>query len=436
MDYTLAIQDAAANPEGLEMLYRQAQQKRQESEFANAVQGLYAGSPADPLLAAWHYRLAPATVETPARPSNWLLAVLLGALAGLALFALSDSRLSISRNDLPALFFFWAPVTAAFILAFLVAVTRKLRPAAWIWLALAALSVGVLLLYLNITGYMQDYYLVIAATHLPVLAWVGMGFYLLGWRAGDRNRFAFLSKSFEAVITGGLFLAGGLLLAGITTGLFASLGINFPEWLMRLAATGGAGLVALLAVVTVYDPQVPPEEQDFTSGLSRILAILMRLLLPLSLLVLLAYTIAIPFHFLEPFQNRDVLIIYNVLLFAIMGLLIGITPVSAQGLSERTARLLRIGLMALAGLAVLVSLYALSATVYRTILGGFTMNRIVIVGWNVINISLLVALTVGLVKGGRERWLDALHGVTKPAAIAYTAWALFALLITPLIFPG
>ncbi len=194
--------------------------------------------------------------------------------------------------------------------------------------------------------------------------------------------------------------------------------------------------MALLAVATVFDPRLAPEEQDFSSGLSRILAILMRLLLPLSLLVLVAFVIAIPFRFLEPFQNRDVLIVDNLMLFALMGLLIGITPVSAQGLSARTAGWLRTGLLALSGLAVLVSLYALSATVYRTALGGFTMNRTVILGWNVINICLLVVLVVGLERGGRERWLEALHGVTKPAAIAYTAWALFALLVTPLLFPG
>ncbi len=367
MDYAIAVQEAAADPERLETLYRQAQLNRQESEFAVAVQGLYAGSPANPLLAAWHYRLVPATAETAARPSNWLLAVLMGALAGLALFVLTDSRLAFTLSNVPAVVVFWAPVTAAFILAFLAGVTGKVRSAIWVGLGLAVACAVMLLLHSTLIGTTQKYYQIIAATHLPLLALVGVGFYLLGRQAGDRNRFAFLSKSFEAVITGGLFLAGGMLLAGITTGLFASLGITFPEWLFRLAAAGGAGLVALLAVVTVYDPRAAPEEQDFTSGLSRILAILMRLLLPLSLLVLLAYTIAIPFHFWEPFQNRDVLIIYNVMLFAIMGLLIGITPVSARGLSERTSHLLRAGLMALAGLAVLVSLYALSATVYRTI---------------------------------------------------------------------
>ncbi len=436
MDYTIALEESAADPERLEALYRKAQQSRTQADFAEAIQALYAESPGNLLLAAWHYRLAPLTEAAGAHPSNWLLAVGMGVLAGIALFVLTDVKLSFTRSEIPLVFFFWAPVAAAFILAFLAAATRKPRRAAWVWLALGTVCAMTIYLLANSVGYMQQYYQVIMAAHLPLLALVGVGFYLLGWRTNNRNRFAFLSKSFEAVITGGLFLAGGVLLLGITQGLFSALGIYFPEWLDRLVMAGGSGLVALLAVATVYDPQVPPEEQDFSNGLSRILAILMRLLLPLSLLVLVAYIIAIPFRFLEPFQNRDVLIVYNLMLFAIMGLLIGITPVSAQGLSERTARLLRGGLLALAGLTVLVSLYALSATAYRTIEGGLTMNRTVILGWNVINISLLVVLIVGLVKGGRARWLETLHAITQPAAIAYTIWALFALLITPLIFRG
>ncbi len=436
MDYTLAVEEAAADPERLEALYRQAQQKRQEGAFVVAVQGQYDKSPANLLLAAWHYRLAPALEKPVGRSSNWLFAVLWGVVTGLVLFVLSDLRFTLPNSGPPAVLLFWAPVTAAFILAFLAAVSRTTRRAIWVWLGLAVACGAVLLLKNTLILYMQTYYQIIALAHLPLLALIGVGFYLLGWRTTNRNRFSFLSKSFEAVITGGLFLAGGMLLAGITTGLFAALDIRIPEWLVRLALAGGSGVVALLSVATVYDPLVSPEEQDFYGGLSRILAILMRVLLPLSLLVLAAYVIAIPFRFFEPFQNRDVLIVYNLMLFAIMGLLLGITPVSAQGLSARTARLLRTGLLALAALAVLVSLYALSATLYRTILGGFTMNRTVIIGWNVINIALLVVLLVGLLRAGRERWLEALHAVTGPAAIAYTAWALFALLATPLLFPG
>ena len=39
--------------------------------------------------------------------------------------------------------------------------------------------------------------------------------------------------------------------------------------------------------------------------------------MPLTLIVLVVYLAFIPFRFWEPFQNRDVLIIYNGMLFAV-----------------------------------------------------------------------------------------------------------------------
>ncbi len=147
-------------------------------------------------------------------------------------------------------------------------------------------------------------------------------------------------------------------------------------------------------MATIYDPLASPQEQDFSQGLSHFVATLMRLLLPLTLGVLVVYLFVIPFNFLEPFENRDVLIVYNIMLFAIMGLLVGATPLSLEDVSPRLGQALRWGIRAVAILAVLVSLYALSALIYRTMQGGFTINRLTMLGWNVINIALLVLLII------------------------------------------
>jgi len=67
----------------------------------------------------------------------------------------------------------------------------------------------------------------------------------------------------------------------------------------------------------------------------------MRLLLPLTLVVLVIYVAVIPFAFMAPFRDRDVLIVYNVMLFAILGLLLGATPLRADAVSPRLGRALR-----------------------------------------------------------------------------------------------
>ena len=108
--------------------------------------------------------------------------------------------------------------------------------------------------------------------------------------------------------------------------MLSALSIELPERWMLFLAGGGFGLISIIALATIYDPRFPPGEQDFSQGLSKFIANMMRLLLPLTLLVLVIYVLIIPFNFLEPFNNRDVLIVYNIMLFAIMGLLLGATP--------------------------------------------------------------------------------------------------------------
>jgi hypothetical protein len=160
----------------------------------------------------------------------------------------------------------------------------------------------------------------------------------------------------------------------------------------------------------------------------------MRLLLPLALIVLVIYICLIPFNFMQPFNNRDVLIVYNVMAFAILGLLIGVTPIRTEGISSRVQAALRSGILALAILAALVSLYALSAVIYRTVFGGITINRTAIIGWNIINIALLILLAVKQFKAGRQAWVESLRWTFGIGTNAYLVWTLFLIIAIPLIF--
>jgi hypothetical protein len=146
------------------------------------------------------------------------------------------------------------------------------------------------------------------------------------------------------------------------------------------------------------------------------------------------YLFVIPFNFIQPFRNRDILIVYNVMLFAVMGLLIGVTPMQEQDLPQKYHGALRTGVLAVAGLTALISLYALSATVYRTALGGFTINRVTVIGWNVVNIGILVLLVYKQLKYGATAWIRSLQSTFSAGTIAYVVWALFLVLATPWLF--
>lgn len=216
--------------------------------------------------------------------------------------------------------------------------------------------------------------------------------------------------------------------------MFEALAITLPDVVMRLLLLGGAGLIPVLAVTVIYDLNAAPAAQSFDEGLSKVIATLMRVLLPLTLGVLVIYLGFIPFRFWEPFQNREVLIIYNAMLFAVIALLVGATPIQPATLAPTLRVWLRRGLIAVALLAAVVSLYALAAIGYRTWQGGVTLNRLTIIGWNVINIGILLLLLIRQRRADDHTWAQAMQAAFGVGMPIYVVWALFVVLVMPWLF--
>ena len=438
MNLVPEIQAAKDDPQKMELLYQDAQQGGQSEGFQSALLTCYQEAPDNLLYAAWFYRFQQAaeTVEKPRGGVNWVWAVPLSILTGLIFWVLSDFEALIYLDHLPVLALWWSPIATMSALIFMTvtAKSNQVRAAA-LGLGLFAVTAYAMLVAPGLgVSWKINHYLDLAAIHIPLLCWIALGISVLGLKSSREDRFAFMIKSIEVMITAGLYLIAGVVLGGITIGMFAALSISLPDIWLRLIAAGGFGLLPVMAVASVYDPTVSPSEQDFDQGLSRFIATMMRLLLPLTLGVLVIYILVIPYNFMEPFNNRDVLIVYNLMLFAIMGLLLGATPISGVDLSPKLQKWLRIGIISVAILAEVVSLYALSATVYRTIDGGFTINRLTIIGWNCINIAILFWLIYKQFKYGREQWVVSLKSVFSQATNAYLVWGLFLVLIIPLLF--
>ncbi len=453
MDYRQSIQNTPADAGALEALYQAAVKSGEGEAFAAALRLSYAEAPDNLLYAAWYHRLAAAPPPKAPAKVAWQWAIPLGVVAGLLLWFLTDDKrfvLNVEGRTVPLFLLLWAAADAAAILAYLVlAGPRRWRPALALVVGLAVTSAYVIFLYPMISlGSFQQQYLDLMAIHLPVLALAAIGVFVLRGLSDAEDRFAFLIKSLEALVMGGLFLIGWGILTAITFGLFQALGIEPPQAIVRLFIGGAAGFVPVVAVALVYNPNAPPLLQSFDEGLSKLIATLMRVLLPLSLIVLVIYLGFIPFRFMQPFQNRDVLIIYNAMLFAVMALLVGATPAPRTELAAGQAVWLRRGILAVAALALVVGFYAFAAIVYRTWQGEITPNRLTFIGWNIINIGILTALLVGQVgaqvKGGESQvadeevlelsWVHSLYGTYGVAAIAYAVWTLFVVLAIPWLY--
>jgi len=436
MDYAERIRGLLKAPEQLEQLYRQAVKEGEAEAFASAIHSLHAETPENLLLAAWHYRLA--AEGAPARRgrlhSHWRWAALLSVPCGLVFWWLSGDYYVYERGWLPLLLFLWAPISAAFILAFLaLAGQRNPRRLAVSLGALALLSAYAYFgIWLCGSRIFQKQYANLGAIHLILVAWMAVGFYVLAGQSDHESRFAFYVKSLEAVVMGGLLGIVIGIFGSISMGLFSALGFYVPYIVVRLFFAGGAGLVPVLAVAMVCEPLVSMREQSFR--LHAFIATLLRIFIPLAILVLLVYVGFIPFRFTKPFYNRETLIIYNMMLFAVVALLLGVTPVLPDALSESARRWLRRGEMLLALLAEIVSLHALVAIVFRTWEYGFTPNRVTVIGWNLVNIGLLGVLLYRQWKGGESRWLAETHRTFAQAVWPYLGLGLALLLGLPLVF--
>lgn len=424
------------DPETLERQYRALRSAEDRTAFARAIEDRYNREPNNLLLAAWHVRLAWDRKVVREHVTAWGWALPLALFNGLLFWLLSDDRWGVRLPGeyhvyVPFLVLYWMPVTAAVVLLFLAGAGGKRWRRALVAIAgLGAFSLYVYLAYSHMAFRVAvRQYVNLTALHLPLLALAALGFYTLANRDAPYQRFALLQKVLEVVFVMGLFTLVAGVLVSIAGGLFSVLQVDFPDWLIRLVFAGGAGLIPILSTALVYDPTRAPAEQAFDEGMSTMVRRLLRIMVPISLIVLAVYAALIPFYARDPLYNRDSLIVYTAMLFAVMVLMLGVTPVQDE---EETLPWLRWAMMALALLAVLVGLYALYAILYRTWHGVLTPNRVAFIGWDIVNLGLLGGLLLILWRGRKaQTWAEDVRRVFARAGILYTVWALIVLLVLP-----
>ena len=423
------------DPAALERRYRAARAAGDEARFREALADRYQSHPDSVLLQAWHHRLAADASDPPSAVSrNWLPALLLSLGCGIVFWALSEDPLPGFGKE-PALLYLWSPVAALFVLAFIALRDAGRRRGALISGGTLALLTFALLSADRLDLRYAEQYRTLLLIHLPLLSWASVGLTLTALptiaSARGEARFAFIRKSLEIFVTAGLYLAAGAAFVGITVGLFEALDVNLPAELLQFMAAGGAGLIPVIAVASVYDPDLEPHRQFLGEGVGRLVPIVTRLLLPLSLIVLAAYLAVIPFNFDAPFQDREVLVVYNVMLFAVTVLLLGVAPVAGESASPDLQRWIRRGVVVLALGAAVVGLYALAAVLTRTVQGGWTLNRITVIGWNLVHIGLLTYMAYATGRAGSRGWTVELRAVFGRGAGVYLVWTLALLALLP-----
>lgn len=402
-----------ADPGHLEKLYR-----TNKAPFKRAFNTLYPELKGNTIADFWHERLRYESEDL-----NWgttreitfvvIAAIVAGILAKLPGFFNLDEESFYQRNigfivfPILSLYFAWK---------------REVKTKTLVFISVAIL---VSLFFINVLPHQKGSdTLILSCIHLPLLLWCVLGYAFVGGSLHNYDkRLHFLRYNGDlAVMMAVIVIAGGIL-TGVTIGLFSLIGLNIEEFYFENVVIFGAAALPIIGTyLTETNPQI----------VNKVSPVIAKIFSPLVLVTLIAFLIAIVVSGKDLYNDREFLLIFNVLLIGVMAIIffsVAGTSGTAKNYMETLVLLL------LSVLTVIVNGVALSAILFRISEWGFTPNRIAVLGGNIVMLANLILVTIRLFKALRTKSDKAEVG----SAIAwflpvYAIWAFFVAFLLPLIF--
>ncbi|MFC4602571.1 permease prefix domain 1-containing protein [Rhodococcus kronopolitis] len=264
----------------------------------------------------------------------------------------------------------------------------------------------------------------VAAIHAPVVLWFAVGLAYVGgdWRS-DRRRMDFIRFTGEWVVYLTLLALGGGVLMGLTIGAFNSLGTDM-EWVIAdwVLPFGAAGAVVVAAWLVEAKQAV----------VENIAPVLTRVFTPITIVMLLVLLAAFAVDGNVGDVDRNLLILMDLILVVVLGLVLYATsardPLAPPDLFDRLQLVLVVSALA-------VDLMMLAAMLTRIAEFGFTPNKVVALGLNLVLLVNLVwsaRLLLGFVRGrvgfeSTERWQTRYLPV-------FGGWAALVVVLVPPLF--
>lgn len=266
----------------------------------------------------------------------------------------------------------------------------------------------------------------LALIHTPMLLWCGMGAWTAGaaWR-DTRTRIDYVLRTGEILVFTAAILLGGILLTFLTIAMFHVIHVNIQEWYTSNVVVVGMAAAPIVAAGLTRAREARGEA---------IAPQLARIFSPLALTTLAAYAATIVWTGRSPHEDRDALIVLNCML-AGAAALVALSTLAPQTSRNRSEWGLAALQASIAWIAVCVDVFALFAIAYRTAEGGWTPNRVAVLGENLLLLVFLAGVALNLsaivTERANRQSLSRFVSVILPAFAAWTAFVVFAL---PLLF--
>ncbi|MDB5253436.1 MAG: hypothetical protein JWP27_2605 [Flaviaesturariibacter sp.] len=401
------------NPSQLETMYR-----ADKGAFTDAFALLYPEVRGIPLADFWNERLQPKSPKAKKGLRQDLLFVLLAAIVG-GLIARVPFLGSLSEENFYARnagFILFPALTAFF------AWKNRLSP-----IIIATLA-GITLLGLGFINFLPSLKssntTVLSCLHLLFVLWAALGVaYTGGVRDRHDRRLSFLRFNGDLVVMTSLILIAGGIMTGLTIGLFSVLGLHIEQFYFENVVVSLLPAAPILGTYLIYaNPQL----------VGKVSPVIARLFSPLVLVMLVIYLVAMVYTAKDPYNDREFLMIFNLLLIGVMAIIF-FSVTGSPGVRKSRFEIWVLFLLSIT--TILVNGIALTAIVYRTGHGGITPNRVAVLGANglmLVNLCIMTGELFNVV----VRHTD---GVSVGRSVArflplYAIWAAVVTFLFPFFF--
>ena len=265
--------------------------------------------------------------------------------------------------------------------------------------------------------------LLLACIHLPIFLWAVLGFTFVGDKLNNhQRRLDFLRYNGDLVVMTIILLISGGLLTAITLGLFQLIDIQIEEFYSQYIVISG---LAASPIAGTYLVQTNPQL------VNKVSPVIARVFTPLVLVTLVTYLIAVIYTGKDPYNDREFLLLFNLLLVGVMAIIL-------FSIAETGKNTGRTGILLLSGLSIvtiIINGIALSAILFRITEWGITPNRLAVLGANLLMLINLLLITYRLIRTIKdEHEKEKIEKCITSFLPIYVAWTMLVIFAFPLLF--
>ncbi|MFA9205176.1 MAG: hypothetical protein ACEQR6_00715 [Burkholderiaceae bacterium] len=401
------------NPRQLEKLYRD-----NKASFKKEFNQLYPGHQENSNLSFWHERLNFENERQAIGSKNEIIiviafALIAGLIANIPNITGIDKERFFPRN----ISFIVFPVLSSYFIW-----KQELAFKQWLFPLMATLIAAI---YINLLpNNTSSSTITLSFIHMPIFLWAIFGYSFLGENIkSSQSRIVFLRYNGDLVVMSGILLLSTVLFSAITMNLFGLIGVNIEEFYTQNIMVWGLAAIPIVATYLI---------QTNAQLINKVSPIIAKIFTPLVCINLFIYLSAMVYTKKYPYQDRNLLLLFNVLLMGVMALIL--FSVTEAG-KTANSKFNLVMLFSLSALTIIVNCIALAAISIRLIEYGMSANRIAVLGGNLLIFINLVLVSYKLFLASfKNAGIEDIERSIAGYLPVYAIWTGLVAFLIPLLF--